>query len=130
MQEINKEICTDLLNFVGNHLLNQNAKSIKESNGPDKSCLLRDNKGNKCAFGCLIKDEHYYPELEHDGPDSNAVLEAIGESYSEWANLPDDAFYLMHDLLQVHDETDEDCWEENILNTGRNNGITFTRSKE
>ena len=49
----------DVFDRVATHLLTQKRRSTNQS-----IPLYRDDRGNKCAIGCLIDDEHYNPILE------------------------------------------------------------------
>lgn len=51
----------ELINKVYSHLIKQGGPS--QNNG---SCAYRAPDGRQCAIGCLIPDELYSPEMEHN----------------------------------------------------------------
>jgi hypothetical protein len=54
----------ELFNKVATHLQTQRVPSEKQDDTGAFVCAYRDDKGNKCAFGCLIPDEGYNETLE------------------------------------------------------------------
>lgn len=54
IQEVNNKSLQEIFDFVANHLLTQNKKSVEESG----TCLYRCGD-LKCAVGALISDEDY-----------------------------------------------------------------------
>ena len=64
-----------LFRDVALHLIRQGERS----SDAEDSCKYR--HGNlKCAVGCLIKDEHYSPDLEELTINSKNVMEAVEKS--------------------------------------------------
>lgn len=53
------ENAQEAFNTMVRHLVKQGRKSANE-----KGCLYRGPDGLKCAFGCLIPDDHYFPSME------------------------------------------------------------------
>jgi len=76
------------------HLLQQNARS--EHNG---SCLYRGPGGLKCAAGCLIGDDEYFPEMESSWDDL---------VYDK--SVPDAHEELINRLQEIHDSRDVKNW--------------------
>ena len=51
----------EMFDTVVHHLLNQNEKAVQPSTN---DCVYKAENGNKCAVGCLIKDDYYDARFE------------------------------------------------------------------
>ena len=98
----------DVFNYVKQHLLNQNEKSVDPHT---LSCFYRaqneDGKTLKCAVGCLIDDNFYSEKLENCSPNDLDVRKAVENSiFSDWEyNVS-----LLSELQNIHDEYESDEW--------------------
>jgi hypothetical protein len=98
----------DVFNYVKQHLLNQNEKSVDPWS---LSCYYRaqkeDGKTLMCAIGCLIDDNFYSDKLENCSPSDLDVRKAIENSiFSDWEyNVS-----LLSELQNIHDEYEPDSW--------------------
>jgi hypothetical protein len=98
----------DVFNYVKQHLLNQNEKSVDPWS---LSCYYRaqkeDGKVLMCAIGCLIDDNFYSDKLENCSPNDLDVRKAIENSiFSDWEyNVS-----LLSELQNIHDEYEPDQW--------------------
>lgn len=89
----------ELFEIVKNHLLTQNAQSMRIS-----GCAYRGYGGMKCAAGVLIKDEHYNPGIEGDiitemGPRMALILSGVQER-----QIP-----IVRKLQCIHDDVPDIC---------------------
>lgn len=94
---------------VYRHLLAQGKPSVL----PDGSgCAYRGANGLACAVGCLIDDEHYDPKLEGSSVMDHDVETAVRASLG--GDVPSDAWPMLADLLEVHDEADPKRWAREL----------------
>jgi len=104
---INLETDYDVFNYVKQHLLNQNERSVDPHT---LSCFYRSQNENgktlMCAVGCLIDDNFYSEKLENCSPNDTEVRRAVENSMSNWEyNVS-----LLSELQNIHDEYDPDEW--------------------
>ena len=104
---VNLETDYDVFNYVKQHLLNQNEKSVDPWS---LSCYYRaqkeDGKVLMCAVGCLIDDNYYSDEFENSSPGDLRVKRAIESSITNWNyNVS-----LLSELQNIHDEYEPDNW--------------------
>jgi hypothetical protein len=105
---INLETDYDVFNYVKQHLLDQNEKSLDPHS---LSCYYRaQNEQGKtlmCAIGCLIDDNFYSEKLENCSPNDPDVKKAVENSiFSDWEyNVS-----LLSELQNIHDEYEPDQW--------------------
>ena len=97
----------DVFNYVKEHLLKQNEKSVDPWS---LSCYYRAQKENgdvlMCAVGCLMDDNYYSDEFENSSPSDIRVRAVIEKSIPNWAyNVS-----LLSELQNIHDEYDPDNW--------------------
>ena len=87
----------EVFEYIRNHLLTQNRRSANI----DGTCMYKNEQGLKCAAGCLIPDDMYYPDLE----------------YRKWFALvtrnfaPEDHMELIQEMQRIHDDYDPITWE-------------------
>lgn len=103
----------DVFNYVKEHLLKQNEKSVDPHT---LSCYYRaynkDGKTLMCAVGCLIDDNYYSDEFENSSPNDLRVRRAIEESIINWNYNVD----LLSELQNIHDEYDPYNWSLKLEN--------------
>ena len=104
---VNLETDYDVFNYVKQHLLNQNEKSVDPWS---LSCYYRaqkeDGKVLMFAVGCLIDDNYYSDEFENSSPGDLRVKRAIESSITNWNyNVS-----LLSELQNIHDEYEPDNW--------------------
>jgi hypothetical protein len=97
----------DVFNYVKEHLLKQNEKSVDPHT---LSCYYRaynqEGKTLMCAVGCLMDDNNYMYEFENSSPSDLRVRRAIEGSIINWEyNVS-----LLSELQNIHDEYDPDNW--------------------
>lgn len=106
----------EIFDTVATHLLTQRRKSMTLVNG-EPLCLYRDPIGLKCAVGCLITDEEYYPEME------GQIISAVFNSHKLQRFKP------FHDLLfnlqRIHDSYEVTDWECNLRYVAQKEGLEF-----
>ena len=104
---INLETDYDVFNYVKEHLLKQNEKSLDPWS---LSCHYRsqkeDGKVLMCAVGCLMDDEFYLEEFENSSPSDARVKQAVESSITNW----DYNVSLLNELQHIHDEYEPDNW--------------------
>lgn len=97
----------DVFNYVKEHLLKQNEKSLDPWS---LSCYYRAQKENgdvlMCAVGCLMDDNYYSDEFENSSPSDIRVRAVIEKSIPNW----DYNVSLLSELQNIHDEYDPDNW--------------------
>lgn len=82
----------EIFDYVVQHLADQKCRSAVENEDGVLMCKYRDDKGRKCAIGCLIPDDLYYTGLEN-----NSV-------YSFEFDIKDQQFAtFLADLQNAHD---------------------------
>lgn len=96
----------EIFDKVAKHLRTQN----KKAEGRD-GCLYRAEDGSTCAIGCLIKDEHYAPELEQKTVESAVVQFALQRSGLEVTATNE---LLLKALQHVHDMWQVDKWPSEL----------------
>jgi hypothetical protein len=104
IQEVNNKSLQEIFDFVANHLLTQNKKSVEESG----TCLYRCGD-LKCAVGALISDEDYDCNFEMQNlrilsSKKETIFNHIEESRLE---------FLMH-LQTIHDDFSIKEWLEEL----------------
>lgn len=87
----------EVFEYIRNHLLTQNRKST-DING---NCMYKNEQGLKCATGCLIPDDMYYPDLEYIKWDSLVTRKLVPEDHME----------LIRELQCLHDDIPVDGWK-------------------
>ncbi|CAB4135702.1 hypothetical protein UFOVP573_24 [uncultured Caudovirales phage] len=98
----------DVFNYVKQHLLNQNERSLDPWS---LQCQYRSQKEDgkilMCAVGCLIDDNFYSEKLENCSPSDLDVRKAVENSiFSDWEyNVS-----LLSELQNIHDEYEHDEW--------------------
>lgn len=95
-----------VFNFVRNHLLTQNEKSLSVD---DHMCMYKsdDNKNLSCAIGCLIPKELYSSNMERKGLSSDVVIKILQKSLPNWKI----DFQLLESLQSIHDSIDIKDWD-------------------
>lgn len=83
---------------VAAHLLKQGRQSAHNF-----FCMYRDGKGNMCAVGCLIKDEHYNAEFEGIRMADEAVKAALIASGIPVEDELSPMYEMLRHLQDMHD---------------------------
>lgn len=96
------------------HLLTQGKRAMNEV----EECLYRGPNGTKCAVGCLIEDEHYFPGLEFRRVHHPAVRAALARSGVEFKPGSRDETLLMR-LQNVHDKGHVPEWAHELEDVAR-----------
>lgn len=79
----------EVFEYIVNHLVTQNERSLNK----ERFCAYRGINNLKCAAGCLIADDEYYPEMEDE------AWYEIADDF----NVPCDHGYLIDQLQTIHD---------------------------
>lgn len=102
----------DIFNQVRNHLLKQNQKSTLQKPDRTSPCYAyRGKNGTMCAVGCLIADEEYKLEMDHQSLTSIGMLQQIGL----FPLLDNKKYNLLSCLQWLHDSYEPNKWEEKLL---------------
>ena len=104
---LNLQTDYDVFNYVKEHLLNQNQRSLDPWS---LQCQYRsqteDGKVLMCAVGCLMDDRFYLEEFENSSPNDARVKQAVESSITNWTyNVS-----LLSELQNIHDEYEPDNW--------------------
>ena len=110
----------EIFNKVATHLLTQKVKSF----GSDAGCLYRGPNGTSCAVGCLIKEEHYDPEIEGEAAVAIPVRLALSAS-----GIPttDETLSLLSELQLLHDESQPEAWPTDLAELAQELGLEYTQ---
>lgn len=107
----------ELFKIVKNHLLTQGKPSYIPVEDEDTGelmegdeCAYRGLGTDKCAVGCLIKDEYYSVSMEGSILTETPVLKAVEKSLN--AKLTPDNILLLRNLQQVHDRVMPAKWKD------------------
>ena len=99
LPEITPEQTIEVANKMIQHVLKQGFKCVDESG----CCVYRDGKGNSCAIGSPIKDEHYTADIE-----ATNINESVGVrqpfELSTGVSLNKCATDLFYKIQSAHDE--------------------------
>ena len=97
----------DVFNYVKEHLLNQNQRSLDPWS---LQCQYRsqteDGKVLMCAVGCLIDEDLYSEKIENLSASNEDVVKAIRGSIANWTVNSD----MLGELQNIHDEYEPDNW--------------------
>ena len=104
---LNLETDYDVFNYVKEHLLNQNQRSLDPWS---LQCQYRsqteDGKVLMCAVGCLIDEDLYSEKIENLSASNEDVMKAIRGSITNWKVNSD----MLGELQNIHDEYEPDQW--------------------
>lgn len=98
----------NILEQVATHLAKQQAASTAHNPRGGSYCAYRGENGTMCAIGCLISDDEYDPDIEHNVfpslvdrfPFAQKLVDRVREQY----NLSDnDAVTLLELVQDFHD---------------------------
>jgi hypothetical protein len=96
----------EVYDTVRDHLLTQNARSMNNA-----VCVYRSPNGLKCAIGCLIRDDEYFPEMEGE----YIMNLGINRFY--------DHEFLLDDLRELHDNHDPSEWKRMLIGIAYDHGL-------
>lgn len=108
----------EIFDIVAKHLLTQNVKAM-DGNG---ICMYRNDKGLKCAVGCLIPSEHYDPSIEkqtlyflsHDAYINPKLKAFLKDNYG-----------LLLSLQALHDYAEPKQWAQSLQYMAQEYSLTF-----
>lgn len=90
----------EVFEYIRHHLLTQ----MQQSKNDKGICFYRNEQGLKCASGCLIPDDMYYPDME----------------YKKWHSLvtrkfvPEDHMELIQEMQLIHDDVPVNSWKHHL----------------
>lgn len=101
-----------IFNYVKNHLLTQNEKSIRHyATTNNDLCVYRNNNNTKaCAAGCLIPDDKYDPSFESKNSFFISTLNYLDGS------KPSPVKNLIRRLQHIHDNSKVEEWPAKLDN--------------
>ena len=110
----------EIFDKVSAHLLRQGERSVVVDGY--NMCMYRSAHGLKCAAGCLIPDDVYHPDMEHqpfeDLPKQYAAIEAMFNGK---------AVQLIQDLQEIHDMEHPEDWEDALFTLATREGLQFNK---
>ena len=62
------------------------------------SCQYLDSKGNRCAFGRYVRDEHIMDVHKMEGTSAAHVLEELGDDIMKVTSIPSDFWDVLQEL--------------------------------
>jgi len=104
IQEVNNKSLQEIFDFVANHLLTQNKKSVEESG----TCLYRCGD-LKCAVGALISDEDYNYSFE-----MNSLKLLTDKKETIFSDIEESRLTFLMYLQAIHDEYTIERWPEQL----------------
>ncbi len=111
-------------------LCQQNKKSYTNGVG----CSYRDENGNKCGVGQLIKDEEYIPRIE--GKKISSLLDFSSDIITLENNTRDKVKFLQelqysHDIISIQDDAGSfnEQLNTNFANLAKRFSLNFTPQK-
>jgi hypothetical protein len=125
----------EIFDKVATHLLKQGCQALMPSEDSFyPRCCYRDERGNKCAVGCLIKDEFFDWEFNTHPTQATRVMEALAQSLQLEDGLDGEMIVFLVELQQIHDKAPPVTWparltqfaEQHNLNT---NALPLTGSR-
>lgn len=99
-------------------------KARDENRTKGLQCMYRAPNGLACFVGCLIPDELYKPEMDHDIGGGSSIGQIFKHSPAIAEYLGRDNLWLLIQLQGIHDGTptkqwdDEINWLEDAINKG------------
>jgi hypothetical protein len=97
----------DVFNYVKEHLLKQNERSVDPwSMQCQYLSQKEDGKVLMCAVGCLIDDEWYSEKIENLSASNEDVKRAIAGSIPNWKVNTN----MLSELQNIHDEYEPEQW--------------------
>ena len=111
LPEITPEQTIEVANKMIQHVLKQ-GRCVDE----DGRCVYRDGKGNSCAIGSQIKDEHYTPDIESTNLDESTGARGPLE-LSIGASLNERAADLFHNIQSAHDDADDVDFNQSFIDS-------------
>ena len=115
IQEVNNKSLQEIFDFVANHLLTQNAKSVEDSGG----CLYR-YAHLKCAVGALISDEDYKCSFEMQ----SLRLLADKKEKTIFSDIEESRLAFLIHLQAIHDDYAIEEWPEKLSALGTYFGLS------
>jgi hypothetical protein len=101
-------LAQEIFDTVVNHLRKQGRRAL----GSDNTCLYRAPNGDRCAAGCLVRDEEYQPWMEVRSIVS--ILEDT-KSPSSLKNRLLEHKSLIASLQNIHDAYPVELWENDFV---------------
>lgn len=102
----------EIFEKVAKHLLVQNEQS---SDPIYDKCMYRDPDGRKCAVGCLIPDDKYFPMMDFMFQplyNNSSVKHALGDAGIDVENL--EIMNLLQALQSTHDSYQPEEWVKRL----------------
>lgn len=103
----------EVFNHIALHLLKQNARSLKRSNG--SVCAYKSYDGLRCAAGCIISDLEYNDEFE--GKSWFGLVDA--------GRVPKNHAILISDFQKMHDREIPIDWPDEIKEIARKHNLSY-----
>lgn len=101
--------------FICNHLLTQNDRSISTDENSPFDCLYRNpENGMKCAVGCLIPDDKYRENIEGLGVNDSIMITLLHDCMPNWI-MTKHSINMLHDLQGIHDRGVVEGWEDEFF---------------
>jgi hypothetical protein len=113
----------DLFDTVTAHLLTQRAKALGPVESahctlPVTGCMYRAPDGKKCAFGCIIPDSVYRPNMENNP----ATFVLFGTPELAFLRPHND---LIANLQTIHDAFEPAQWPGQLEKLAKEHGLQF-----
>lgn len=110
----------EVFDHVVNHLLTQNAQSLRDD-GNNDVCVYRASNGLKCAIGALIPDSSYDHRIETST--ISEVSSRFDHRFGEYDHQIDSP--LLHALQRIHDQEPISDWETALRRLAVEHGLIW-----
>ena len=114
------ELLQEIFDKVRDHLLRQNAKAVKYTEGGG-TCAYRGSNGTKCAAGVLIPDDLYHPRFE--GKNVGELIDSEPELAESLGWDDERVATLVSDLQGVHDNSEVAAWNHGLAYAAKRHGL-------
>lgn len=109
----------EIFDRVSQHLLAQNARSVRQSDEGWTTCAYRGHDGKSCAVGCLIADTDYSKDLEGLSIENPKVQAALGVVLATDTRALD----LLSQLQLMHDRYSIGLWPTRLGHIAKDFGL-------
>jgi hypothetical protein len=126
-----KQIKQRIFNKVAKHLLTQNRKASRYNNNDISKvgCAYKSDDGAKCAIGCLIPDNIYFPDME--GKSFGGLLSnysVILNHFKKMCRVSDTALQkdgrdFFFALQKIHDNIPVETWKFHLASVANTHGL-------
>lgn len=116
LKTLPKTTAQEVFDQVVSHLRNQG----KQCKSNDDGCVYRNDKGLKCAAGCLIGDDEYYDQFDYPQSGDTTWKSLVREGL-----VPCTHIELISNLQDIHDHFEPNEWEEKFKKLAMTENLNY-----